>query len=487
MLKRKNKALLSWSVWAFAVIISFQNCSQGGFKNSSDDLLTKAEFSSTVPSIPPASLPPSNNPPTSAPPAPAPSPVPPSNTSGFDLYPGCSAPSGSFSRTLYIDAVNGIDAASSGSASVPYRSISYVISQKIIQPGDHVIVRAGSYTGLSLSSGNSPALASSNSWVWFDFKVGSDVDGVSINGVSKILITGAKIHKTSGDIVSVVSGNDIIVANNSIYSSLANPETLTVAEWMSLGNAVLNRNGLCNAFNENIVRNVRFGFTMYSDSVNPINAMVSGNDLKGFSADASRAVASNVTYRNNVFADGYASMADGDSNHDDFFQGFVKVGLASQSNILVENNIMLDRTAGHANLTSDYQGISIFDGLFYNVTVRNNVIVTGAYHGLGMYGVNGLLVENNTLISSNTSGKVPWLGAFYSKTGVAPVNNIFRNNIAPTFKNTSFMAVYLNNFTYSSAAAVFTAFNLSTGQIDLTPRSSAPFYGATAGSTLVVP
>lgn len=407
-------------------------------------------------------------------------PPPPSATNGvYKVYSGCELPPTSFSRNLYIDAVNGIDATGRGAANAPFQSLNYVISNKLIQSGDHVVVLPGNYISFSLNATQLPA---SSSWTWFDFQPGANISGLSFSQVARVLITGASIQKTSGDIVSLSSTQQVVVADNFIYSSSAAAGSLTVAEWMALGDAVYVRDGLCNSIYRNQVRNVRFGFVMNTTKTtypaNSMKGLVEENEMQGFSADASRGIGSDLIFRKNKFVDGYASMAEGDANHDDMFQGFALNGAVFE-NLVVEDNYMLDRSSSGRAHVSDYQGISIFDGLYKNVVVRRNIVLTGAYHGISMYGLDNVLIENNTV--ATTSGKSLWIGIFNSKTGVVPVNNIVRNNLARQFTGMN-LAVNTNNIAIANPSASYVSFDLVNGVFDLHLKSSDPAYGLGTGA-----
>lgn len=408
-------------------------------------------------------------------------PVPPPPTGSYAVYPSCASPASTYQRTLYVDAALGSDLGD-GSQAKPYATLTFLFANKLVQPGDHLVVAKGSYAALALSKYNYPALVASPSWVWFDFQPGADISGIAISDISKILVTGATIHKTSGDIVTVNSALDIVIANNAIYSSSASPDSLTAAQWMGLANAAFVRDGSCTSLYKNVIRNVRFGISFYTTITtypnNSLKGLADGNDLRGFSGDASRGIASDLIFRNNSFVDGYVSDADGDGNHDDMFQGFALGGCVFE-NLLIEDNFMLDRSSASRTLVSEYQGISIFDGLYKNVVVRRNIVLSGAYHGISMYGTDGLLVENNTVL--NTGNKTLWIGAFISKGGVAPINNVIRNNLADKFSNVN-LSSSTNNFVIAAPVSSFVLFDLASGTFDLHLKPTDPAYGKAAGA-----
>ncbi|MCB0407002.1 MAG: right-handed parallel beta-helix repeat-containing protein, partial [Bdellovibrionales bacterium] len=257
---------------------------------------------------------------------------------------------------------------------------------------------------------------------------------------------------------------------------------LTITEWQNISNGMSIIGTYCGTLLRNKVRYVRHGFGVgYSGLNYPANSgsqLLDSNDLREFSGDSARMNSSDLIIRNNKFIDGYASVADGDPNHDDGIQGF-KLDGGFYQNILIEGNYILDRTSSTRLFLTDYQGISIFDGLFKDVTIRKNILLVGAWHGISMYGVDGAVIENNTVLT--TSGKSLWIGAFNSKQGVPPKNIVVKNNIATKIDNKLY-TVDQNNYSVTNPQNHFVKFDVTNGQYDLHLKPSSPLYGKGAGA-----
>lgn len=456
--------------WALIIAFGFflDGCSGGEMQSSADSTKMATNDSN-------------NNPPSGGPQQPIP--PPPAGNGSYKVYPSCELPATSFLRDVYVDIVNGLDLVGRGTASSPYKTLGYLLNNKLIQAGDHIIIQSGIYPTLNINQTNAPALVSALTWTWFDFKSGAQIAGLSISQIKRGLFTGATITKNTGNIVSLSGTDEVVVADNAIYSSSASPSTLTATQWMALGTAVYVRDGLCNSIYRNQIRTVRFGITMTTAKTtypnNSMKGLVEENDLRGFSADASRGIGSDLAFLNNTFIDGYVSAAAGDANHDDMFQGYALNG-AIFENLHIEGNYMLDRSSSSRNLASDYQGISIFDGLYRNVIVRRNIVISGAYHGISMYGLESVLIEYNTVAS--TSGKTFWIGLFNSKTGVAPVNNIVQNNLAHQFTGMAMATTANNNIVITNPSVNYVGYDLMNGVFDMHLRTTSPAFGRGAGA-----
>lgn len=416
----------------------------------------------------------------------APSPVPalPAASvvpSTYEAFPGCETPSASYARTLYFDAIAGSDAGD-GSQAKPFRTVAMLA--KSLRPGDHVIFASGTYGAIALTKTNAPSLVASSAWVWIDLTPGATVSGVDIRDVTRVLVSGGSITKATGDIVTTNAASNVMIADAKVFGSTAPADSLTVQQWLSIASAFRFTSGSCLTAIRNTVTNVRDGF-IFSKLVktypaNSIKGLALGNELRGFSADGSRAIASDVIIKDNKMIDGYVDVADGDANHDDMFQGFALNGNVFE-NITVEGNFMQDRTKQSRNLVSNYQGINIFDGLYKNVVVRRNVVIIGAYHAINMAGVDGLVIDKNTVVSSFNGSRADWIGTPMSKTGVKPVNNVVSNNLCPKYNNTA-NATQTNNFTITIPANHYMAFDLINGAVDVHLKTTSFAYGKGAGA-----
>ena len=165
------------------------------------------------------------------------------------------------------------------------------------------------------------------------------------------------------------------------------------------------------------------------------------NTIDYFANDGIDFFASNSIISQNTITNHYGLWNNG--SHHDGMQGWTYWDASSTSNVVIDRNLVIASTGDYAAIpivptdgADDYlQGISIFDGVWNNVTVTNNVVVARqAYHGLSLYGMTNATVENNTVIGQFTGGfNQTWLGVFVSQTGAPPVNVVVRNNIANAF------------------------------------------------------
>ncbi len=400
----------------------------------------------------------------------------------YPVYAGCAAPATTFAADVFVDPGNGVDAPGRGGANAPYKTFAYLVTSKVLKGGEHVVLLAGDHGGLSLNEFNAPQLVGASAWTWFDFRPGAKASTIDFRKMSHLLVTGATVQslKAGQDLVSVTSSSEVVIADNAVSSQATAPTT--IQEWMGLSNGIDISNSHCASVLRNKLAWVRFGFTMSFAGLDyPANSareLVQDNQLDGFSGDGARMNASDLTIRGNAFRDGYASIADGDANHDDMIQGFKLDGGWFQ-NIVIEDNFLADRTSPNRKFVSEYQGIGIFDGVFKNLTIRRNVLLTGAYHGMGLYGVTDTTVENNTVISTST--KSLWIQVFVGKKGEQPSNVTVKNNLATKLFSTN-VAVYANDYEVPNPAADFVQFDVANGAYDMHLKPTSAFFGKGAGA-----
>jgi Right handed beta helix region len=193
------------------------------------------------------------------------------------------------------------------------------------------------------------------------------------------------------------------------------------------------------------------------------NALVENNIIDGFSGDGMRALGDFSTVRGNKVQNCFQTSA----NHNDAFQSFSrgptgKTGTGTVFNLTVENNKLLEWTLPGTNvLRCQLQGIGMFDGMFENLVIRNNLIAVSAYHGITVAGAkNALLTQNTVVHPGGLATSYPWIRISPHKNGTSPTNVMVANNAVNSLKvnpNTARNVAIANNIIVKQAAAEFTS------------------------------
>ena len=204
--------------------------------------------------------------------------------------------------------------------------------------------------------------------------------------------------------------------------------------FISASAVLLQLSGSCLSVTNNLFKNI--GFAIGSQRAS--NILIQQNVIDHFTDDGIDYGSNNMVIDRNQITN---SIDDGDGFHQDGMQG-QPYGNTPVSNIQITNNFVanqIEKLVSPANL----QGIDTFDGVWQNVTVENNVVITNAYHGITFYGVTNISVINNTVIGSG--GPNTWININPSKSGAASGHAIVRNNIAEFFAINAAPAVFDHN------------------------------------------
>jgi hypothetical protein len=118
-----------------------------------------------------------------------------------------------------------------------------------------------------------------------------------------------------------------------------------------------------------------------------------------------------------------------DKTHRDGFQSYSK---STVKNLTVEGNIILAWTHKTSSaLRGSLQGISLFDGYYDDLVIRNNVVASDHYNGITVLGTHRATITNNTVVNiDGKSGKAPWIKVDTTKAGSPSQNVLVANNLA---------------------------------------------------------
>ena len=404
------------------------------------------------------------------------------NTTSYEQYPGCEAPAHEYLRALYIDPVHGSDTGT-GSVTAPLKTLENALGAKKILPGDHVILLAGNHGTVFATKYAQAYLYGNKKWIWLDFKPGAIAQRIELRDMSHWLITNAEVSSTKNTLVMFGGGSDMVFTKAHLYT-VADSTNWGVSDWIDVASSGISvRNTTCVAVTDNSLKNVRFGISVSSDSLDTnqsrMSVLVSNNEIRNFSGDGMRPIASNVIMKDNRIYDEYVSGADGDGNHDDGIQMFALNGRVFD-NIVIDHNWIQETTDPSRKWNAGLQGISNFDGIYTNVKITNNVVLVSAYHGISMYGARTTLIDHNTVANPTTNGHKTWIYIPNSKGGIAPRDTVVSNNVAVLIHGQP-GATYTNNIAVTDPVAAYTTFDITHALFDLHPKSGGPLAGRGAG------
>ena len=315
----------------------------------------------------------------------------------------------------------------------------------------------------------------------------AQVDSIEVFNSSNLVFQDLKVWPTN-----IASGNIALVrafggSSNLVFKNLdvrSASDAGNYLQW-SLATWTANKRGgfLVDGANISIIGNRVTGTYQAIFSLGK-NALVEKNIVDGFAGDGMRALGDFSTVRGNKVQNCHHIGG----NHDDGFQSFSRSasgqsGGGTVYNLTIENNKFYEWNASVPNsIGCQLQGIGMFDGMYENVVIRNNVISVSAYHGLTVAGGRNVVISNNTVVHpKGLTGSSPWIRIAPHKNGTSPTDVTVANNTANAVKvypNAARRIVVANNIVVVNATAEFTS--LAKQDFTLLPTAKS----ANAGSAV---
>ena len=218
----------------------------------------------------------------------------------------------------------------------------------------------------------------------------------------------------------------------------------TKDQWLAVVDHAIWLRGEKSVVRSNTITGVGQGITVSDGS------LVEGNVIDGFAWDGLRGV-SNSVFRNNIVKNTFKV----DKTHRDGFQSYSR---KTVTGLTVENNVFVSWThKANSPLRGDMQGISLFDGFYEDLTIKNNFVATTHYNGITVMGARRAVVTGNTVVNLNgEAGKKPWLKITSHKDGRPSENVLVADNRAMSFSggDAANNVVFSNNTVITNPAAV---------------------------------
>jgi len=348
------------------------------------------------------------------------------------------------------------------SASQTYRSFDALVQSKKLTGGDRVFFLDG-YHGPLVVRGlkfASPVLIAA-----MPGQV-AHVDGISVRASAKIIFQGLKVWPTAAQpgpsplVRSMADSSDLVFQNLDVRSvaNAANYVGWTVTDWKNNKRDAF----LIDGARQSVIGNRATGIFNGVQITGP-GSYAESNIVDGFSGDGLRALGNDSIVRRNKVQNCHQTSA----SHLDGFQSWSrgsdgKPGTGTVRNLTIEDNKIFEWVSPQVSpLRCQLQGISMFDGMFDGVIVRNNVVATSRYHGITINGALNSKIVNNTVVNiTGQKTNYPWIMLSPHKNGTPSKNVDVANNLAMDIRvkpNPSLGHTVLNNVIPGSIFNDFTA------------------------------
>ena len=349
-----------------------------------------------------------------------------------------------------------------------------------VQGGDTITLLNGSYGDLTISGKDN------NSAVTIRANTGATpvFTSINFNNSSYWNLVGVNIKPryTSGaDGTRAVNLNgDYLTVKNCNINYADDISGWTESDWLARTGNGITMSGSNISILENTITAVDHGIG--SDAS---NSLVSGNLIANFRGDGIRGLGDDIVYEFNTIKNSY----DVDDNHDDGFQSWSigpgGVGTGVVKNVVLRGNTIINFEDPTQSYKGNLQGVGLFDGMFENWIVENNLVITDHWHGISFYGAINCTIVNNTVVDNDlTPSPDPWIMVTDHKNGTPSSGVIVRNNISTDFSFSGGVTEDHNiEITMNEASTYFADPSGGNGDYHLIATSSA----VDAGSSVNAP
>jgi hypothetical protein len=251
--------------------------------------------------------------------------------------------------------------------------------------------------------------------------------GVSIRG---LLVEGGE-GQSNAPIVRIESDASGVTLEGLTVRSGVGHESWSAEEWIERSRRGILAEGPGASILGNRLSAVRHGITV----IGP-DARVIGNVIDGFSGDGIRGLGDRGLYEGNTIR----NCVQVDRNHPDGFQSWArapggKAGTGEITGVVFRGNTIINHTGPRTPLTCHLQGIGLFDGMYVDWRIEDNLVEVDAWHGITVRGAVNTRVTGNVVrnISPGRPGP-PSVVLASHKDGRPGANNLLAGNSATNFR-----------------------------------------------------
>ena len=145
---------------------------------------------------------------------------------------------------------------------------------------------------------------------------------------------------------------------------------------------------------DNKIKNVKFGISTLGE-----HSSVIGNEIKNFAGDGLRGLGDHSLFEANVVRNCYQVNA----NHSDGFQSWSigadgRPGTGVIKDVILRRNLIINYEDFDQPFACKLEGIGMFDGVYEDWIIENNIVVVDNWHGISVFGAKNVHVQNNTVM-----------------------------------------------------------------------------------------
>lgn len=355
-----------------------------------------------------------------------------------------------------------------GSQACPWIGAWDGLNRMLTLGGDRLLLLDGEYGGLDLYNFgfDHPVTVQSLNGKAAHFEYLTIKDGSKNLTFKDLSVWPSNPHNRTNPVVSAFGATSAITLDGLDVRSGAdagNYMTWSKDEWTARYTSGVELQGPNSVLKNSRLTGLYMGAVIYNK-----NSAMLNNVVDGFSGDAYRVVGDDSVVSGNTATNCFQI----DTNHSDGLQSWSYSDPDGViSGLTITNNAFLEWNSPQTNaLRCSLEGIFFGDGPYQNITIQNNLISVTQYHGISVYGGQGVKIINNTVVNARgLEGIAPWIGIF-NQAGRAPAQGItVANNLEMSFHD----EVGSPGVTYMNNSALIGLANLFPGLANFDYRPSA--------------
>jgi len=340
-----------------------------------------------------------------------------------------------YSNTYYVVTPDkAVAGTPDGSQAKPFPAVGAALTSGIVKGGDTLLLSDGSHGYLKLYNVpmNGPVIIKSLNEKKAHFTKIELIGTTSNLTFQQLSAWSLDPASSTGPIIWTAKTTSKIVLDGLDIRSVAGSTefmTWSAADWTSKQKNAIKLDGADSEVRGNRITGVYTGITATG-----MNAKIERNVVDGYNGDGIRPLGNNTVVRGNRIQNCVVT----DANHDDGIQSWATTaggvdGLTLDSNVIAEWTGAADHP-----LRCKLQGIGLFDGPYTNLVISNNLVVTDQYHGISVYGGQGVRIANNSVINARgITGTTPYIAVRPNKNGTLPIDVLVANNVAMSIQGAS--------------------------------------------------
>jgi len=266
-----------------------------------------------------------------------------------------------------------------GSKASPWRSLQDILNEHVVLAGDRVVLAGGSYGRLviqdkMMSDVTSVVVADGQQAIF---------ENVEIMGSANWVLSGLTV--TSAGLRKLEEKYHVRIDKKSRNIKIEEFTIYTVEDISDWSADDWNEKALDGIFSEadytdirnNNIRNVNFGISTLG-----VHSSVVGNNIENFSGDGLRGLGDHSLFEENVVKNCYQV----NPNHSDGFQSWStgadgRPGTGVIKDVTLRRNLILNYEDFNQRYACKLEGIELFDGVYEDWTIENNIIEVGRADG----------------------------------------------------------------------------------------------------------